>query len=134
MTNFSTTGSTDGAAFTDAERWEVVVEHEFLRVFLRKPVNPLLITGGSEGHGDQRLCFASLENGTAVYPRQDVNMAFDGSERLAVATVWASAGENQVTDNVFFEIMPLLGEVRRANGIFRIRIRNRFSHRSCLQC
>ena len=61
VTDFAAAGPAQESNFTDAERREVVMEHEALERLALQHVQPLLIFAGSERGGDQRLRFAAGE-------------------------------------------------------------------------
>ena len=86
------------------------MQHELLRVFLDQAVDALLVAAGAQGDGHQRLRLAALEQGRAVDPRQQIDLAGDRPERLVVAAVGPRAGEDLVAHDAGFERLPRRGE------------------------
>src|SRR5205814_932037 len=75
VTDFAPPRSSNGLAFADAERREVVIEHEFLAVFVGQAVHALLVAGRPQRGGNQGLRLAAGKNGRAVRTRQDADFA-----------------------------------------------------------
>ena len=83
----------------DGERRHVVVEHELLAVLVHDAVDPLLVGGGAEDGGDQRLGLAALEEGRAVGPGQEADLAVDRPQVARAAAVGPLAVEDQLADD-----------------------------------
>ena len=106
VADFAPAGTANRPHFADRERGEVVVEHELLGILVDQAVHALLVAAGAQGDGDQRLRLAALEDGRAVHARQHVDLAVDRPQRLAVAAVGPRARQNQVADDVLFQVVP----------------------------
>ena len=78
----------------------------FLVYSSTRPVDPLLVAGGAQGHGDQGLGLAPLEQGRAVHPGQHVDLAGNLPQGLVVASVGPGAGEDQVADHDLLQLVP----------------------------
>ena len=112
MADFAAAGAAHEADFADAERREVVVQHEALGGLARlEQFDALLVVLGAEGDRDQRLRFAAGEEGRTVGARQ--NAGFDGDvadfvERAAIGT--AAMLEHLVAEDALLEsVEALLG-------------------------
>ena len=94
MTDLATARAADGSNFAHAEAGEVVVEHEFLAVFVDEAVNHLFVAAGAEGNGAHGLGFAAGEDGRAVNAGKDADFAGDRADAVIIATIGADAGED----------------------------------------
>ncbi len=103
VADLAAAGAAIGPAFADAERREIVIEHEFLADLVGQAVDALLVAGGAQRGGDQGLRFAAGEQGGAVRARQDADFAGDGPQILRRPAVDAFAFEDQVANDAFFE-------------------------------
>ena len=113
VADFAAAGSTHEAGFADAERREVVVQHEALAGFARfQEFDALRIVLGAEGDRDQRLGFAAGEEGGTVGARQ--NAGFDGD--LADLIEGAAVGTAVVLQHLIAE--DALFESRETPGAF----------------
>ena len=63
-----------------------------------QPLDPLLVLAGAERGDDQRLRLAALEDGRAVRPRQDADLAGDGAELVEPAAVDPGAGQGDLLE------------------------------------
>ena len=99
MADLAAARAADRPDLADRERREVVVEHELLAVLVHEPVDPLLVAAGAQDGGDQRLRLAALEEGRAVRPRQEADLALDRPQVLRAAAVGPLAVEDQLADD-----------------------------------
>src|SRR5258707_1343737 len=103
MPDFASAWPADRLALANAERREVVIEHELLSVLFTQPVHALLIARGAQCRGHQRLRFAALEHGGAVGPGQNADFASDRPNLLGTAAINAFAFEDEVANHAFLE-------------------------------
>ncbi len=106
VTDFATTRAADRATFADRERREVVIQHELLAVLVHQAIDALFVAGRAQRDRDQGLRFATLEQRRTVDAWQQVGFAVDRTQRLSVASVRASAGDDQVANDFFFQVVP----------------------------
>ena len=103
----------------------------FLVYSSTRPSNPLLVAGGAQGHGDQGLGLAPLEEGRAVNAGQHVDLAGDVPQGLRVAPVGPGAGEDQVADHDFLQLVPVPRERLLADRAFGGRVRDHSASALC---
>ena len=84
-----------------------------MRVLVDQAVDALLVAAGAQRDRDQGLRLAALEHGRAVDARQQVDLAADRAQRLVVAAVGPGAGEDQVADDLLFQVVPGRAEAAR---------------------
>src|SRR5205823_5484203 len=99
MADLTPAGAAHKRHFSNGERRKVVVQHEALLGFAFEGFQPLLVVGGAQCSGDQRLSLAAGEDGGAVRARQDSDFNPDvadlitctpvGTARLGFAAPWA---------------------------------------------
>ena len=100
------------AGLADAERREVVVEHERLFALAAERIDDLRVAAGAERRHDQRLRLAAREQRRAVRARQHAGADRDRTHRLHVAAVDARlAGEHAPPNDAVFEIGEFLADV-----------------------
>src|SRR5690349_13932821 len=88
MADFATPGASHESNFANAERREVVVQHEALGCLGRiEQLNPLLIVFGAERRGDKRLSFAPRKNRRAMGTWEYADFAPDGTKFIELTTV-----------------------------------------------
>ena len=75
VADLAAAGPADRPDLADGERRHVVVEHELLAVLVHDAVDPLLVGAGAQHGGDQGLGLAALEDGRAVGPGQQADLA-----------------------------------------------------------
>ena len=102
------------------------MQHELLRVLLDQAVNALLIAAGAEGDGDHRLRLAALEQGRAVHPRQQIDLAGNRAECLVVAAVGTGAGKDLVAHYPRLERLPCVGERIGRDRALGLRVGDQF--------
>src|SRR5260370_27936196 len=89
MANFGAAGATKEFFFADAERREIVVEHEAVELVLREEqVEALHVFLGAEGKGGESLGFTASEERGAMNAREQADFASD----LAVLVEGAAIG------------------------------------------
>ena len=81
---------------------------------------------GSQRDRDQRLRFATLEQSRTVNAGQQVGFAVDAAQAGVVTTVGTGAGDDQIANDLFFQIVPNRFESIDADRTFGVRIRNHF--------
>ena len=78
--------------FADAERREIVVQHEALGGFRGiQQLDALLVVLGAERRGDQRLRFAAREQRRSVRARQHADFALDLADLVELAAIRTAA-------------------------------------------
>ena len=87
MADFAPARTAQKFHFTDAERREVVMEHEFLEMLADQSVDPLLVGSGAEGRHDQRLSLAAGKYRRAVGARQRFHFAGNRPDVFQTAAV-----------------------------------------------
>ncbi len=92
-------GAAEASGLTDRVGREVVVQQERLFVRSRQRVDVLLVLAGAERGDDQALRLAAGEQRRAVGARQHADFGDDVAHGLAVATVDALAGVEDVPAN-----------------------------------
>src|SRR5216683_1225227 len=113
VADFAAARATQEFHFADAERREVVVQHEAVElVLLEEQVEALHVFLGAEGQSGQRLRFAAGKEGGTVDTGQQADFAGDQANLIEGAAVGTAAGvENIVAENIFAEAFQgALGE------------------------
>ena len=87
MADFAPLGRAHHAGLTDAERREIVVQHERLFAFTGQAVDDLRVAAGAEGRHHQCLGFAAGKERRTVGSRQHARANSDRTDRLIVASV-----------------------------------------------
>src|SRR5438552_6584187 len=105
MADFAAARATKEFHFTDAERREVVVQHEAVElVLLEKQVEALHVFLGAQSQRGKRLGFAASEEGGAVHAGEQANFAGDQANLVEGAAVGTAACvENIVAKDIFAE-------------------------------
>jgi hypothetical protein len=116
-------GAADHLDLAGAVRREVVVEHERLGRLARHvdAVDALLVVGGAEGHGHQRLRLAAGEERRAVRARQEAGLDADRPDRVGVPTVHPLALVEDLGPHdavlhfldLVADVAPLVGELHQ---------------------
>ena len=99
VADLAAAGPADRPDLADGERGHVVVEHELLAVFVHDAVDPLLVGAGAEHGRHQGLGLAALEEGRAVRPGQETDLALDRPQVFGAAAVGPLAVEDQLADD-----------------------------------
>jgi hypothetical protein len=91
--------------FTDAERREVVMQHEAVElVLLEEQVEALHVFLGAESQSGERLGFAAGKEGGTVHAREQADFAGDQTNLVERAAVGTAAGvENIIAEDIFAE-------------------------------
>src|SRR2546425_4258064 len=105
MANLTPARTTDRPALAHTERREVVIEHEFLAVFVREAIHPLLISHRAQGRCHQRLRFTTLEDGRTMRAGQDAYFTGDLAKLLIIAAVDARAFQDQVPNDALLQLL-----------------------------
>ena len=89
--------------FTNAERREVVMEHELLEIHPLDIVHTLLVSPGTQRGGNQCLCFTAGKQSTTVGARQHADFTADRADSGHVATVNPDPvfGDHQANNSLF---------------------------------
>src|ERR1700722_14748335 len=96
------------AGFADAERREIVVQHERLFLLAHQAVDDLRIPPGSQRRHDQSLSLATGKQRRTVSSREYAGADIDGAHRLGVAAVDARLTiENFAAHQSIFQIGKL---------------------------
>ncbi len=103
VSDFAAAGAADGPNFAHAVAGEVVMEHEFLAVFVDQSIDQLLVAAGAEGDGAHGLGFAAGEDGRAVNARQNADFAGDRADAVVIAAVGADAGQNRFARDLLLD-------------------------------
>ena len=85
--DFTPARAAQGAGLADAERREIVVEHETLRGFPREAFHALLVFGRAQSDSDQGLRFAPGEKGRTVGSRQDPDFGRDRPDLIEIPAI-----------------------------------------------
>src|ERR1700690_4309729 len=101
MAYLAAAGPAVGATFADAERREILIQHELLAYLIRQAVDALLVAGGAQCGSYQRLRFAAGKQGGAVRARQNADLARDRPQIARGPTIDALAFQDQVADDAF---------------------------------
>src|SRR5260370_38001336 len=113
MANFAAAGATKEFYFADAERREIVVEHEAVELVLREEqVEALHVFLGAEGKGGESLGFTASEERGAMNAREQADFASDLADLVEGAAIGTAAFvKNVVTEDFFAEAFKgALGE------------------------
>src|SRR2546429_8267456 len=102
MSDFATTGATNGPYFAHAVAGKVVVQHELLLVFIDQPIDELFVGACAKSDGTHRLRFAAGEDGRAVYARENAHLAADGANIGVRAAIGTHSGKNRLAGYLFF--------------------------------
>ena len=82
------------------------MEHEALVVLAADVLDLLLVVGGAERAGDERLRLAAREDDRAVDARQDAGLGPDRADLVELAAVEADAAlERLVAHHLFLELV-----------------------------
>ena len=65
--------------------------------------------------------------------RQNVDMTFDRTNRLRIATIWTRASENEITNDDAFQVVPHIVKPLGADCIFGFRIGDQLADDPFLQ-
>ena len=87
VADFATAGTAHRLGLAHRERREVVVEHEALPHLAVDHLDLLLIVGGAERGGDERLCLTAREHGGAVHAGQHLGLDADRTDLVELAAV-----------------------------------------------
>ncbi len=103
VANFTALGRTDKAGLADAERREVVVQHERLFALALYRIDDLGVAPGAEGRYDDRLRLPACEQRRTVRTRQDSDTNVDGPYGALVATInsWLAPDNTLPNDRLF---------------------------------
>ena len=107
-----------GLGLADAERREVVIEHELLAELVEQAFDALFVADGAERGRDQGLGLAALEQGRAVGARQQADFAVNGADFLEAAAVEPFAFEDQIAEDLFFQSRE--GRAHLDRRVFRL--------------
>ena len=91
VADLAAAGAAQRSGLADRERREVVVEHEALVVLAADVLDLLLVVGGAERAGDQRLRLAAREHDRAVDAREHAGLGPDRADLVELAAVEAHA-------------------------------------------
>src|SRR5438045_258738 len=80
----------------NGEGWKIVVQQKGFFVGSLQGVDKLLVFAGAERGNHQRLRLATREKCRTMRTRQDSGLAYDGTNRLHVATIDAHSGIKDV--------------------------------------
>ena len=124
MAHFAATGRTETANFTNAVRWEVVMQHEVFIMQTAKTVDHLLCVLGAQGAGCDGLRFAACEQGRTMCAWQEMRFRNDWTDLRGAATVDAGAVLQDCAANDFS--FKLLHQLASGKLILRRRVNKRF--------
>ena len=134
VADFAPARAADRPHFADRERREVVVEHELLRVLLEQAVDALLVAAGAERDGHERLRLAALEQRRAVHAREHVDLALEIARSVLLSRPSGRVpAEDQIADDVLFQVVPGDAESIGVGDALGLRIGNQFRERLGLQ-
>ena len=91
VTLAAATGCTETTNFTNAIRWEVIMQHEVFIMQTAKTVDHLLCVLGAQGAGCDGLRFAACEQGRTMRAWQEMCFRNDWTDLRGAATVDAGA-------------------------------------------
>src|SRR6266478_919448 len=105
VANFAAAGATKEFYFADAERREIVVEHEAVELVLREEqVEALHVFLGAESKGGESLGFAASKERGTVNAREQADFASDFTNLVESAAIGTAAFvKNVVTEDFFAE-------------------------------
>ncbi len=113
VADLAAAGRPDALHFADRERREVVVQQEFLAVFLEHVVDDLLVARRAERGRDHRLRLAAAEERGAVYARQPRDLARQRADFVQLAAVGADVVvENLGPDEFFLDLRDGILDLR----------------------
>ncbi len=118
MADLAPAGAADRANLAHGERRHVVVEHELLAVLVHDAVDPLLVGGGAQHCGHQRLGLTALEDRRAMGTGQEAHFTADGPQVARTAAIRPLAVEDQLTDDPFFHGGEGRLDPQRCDGLF----------------
>src|SRR5579872_1258426 len=113
VADFATAGTAKEFHFADAERREVVVQHEAIElVLLEEQVEALHIFLGAEGERRESLCFAAGEERRTVDAREQADFARNVTDLVEGAAIGTAASvENVIAEDIFAKALEgALGE------------------------
>ena len=87
MPDFASSRSHDSPGFTRAERREVVVKVELLRVLRHEAIDDLLVLDGSQDACHEALRFTTLEERRTVRTREDRGLHLDWPDLLETSSI-----------------------------------------------
>ena len=106
MADLPPAGTPHERHFTHRERREVVVQHEATVGLPFDRFDLLLVIGGAERDGDERLRFATRKHGRPVRARQHADLRPDGPDLVELAAVEPHAlFQNFVAQNLFLQFL-----------------------------
>ena len=112
MAEVAARGASVGLCLADGEPGMVVLEHELARVLVPQAGDKLLVGACAERGDDQRLSFAALEEGGAVCPRQQADLADDVAYRVEVPAVGPAALDDLFPQDLALEPFEARGDRR----------------------
>ena len=121
VTDLAAAGAAHRLGLADREGREVVVEHEALPHLAVDHLDLLLVVGGAERGGDQRLGLAAREHGRAVHAGQHLGLDGDRADLVELAAVEAHvAVEDLGAQHLLLQVVQdALGLALAAGLIFR---------------
>ena len=87
VADLAAAGTGEAAGLADRERREVVVQHEALVELAADVLDLLLVVGGAERAGDERLRLAAREHDRAVHAGQHAGLGPDRTDLVELAAV-----------------------------------------------
>ena len=107
VTDFTTARAAHETDFTDAERREIVVQHEALEVFASfEQLNALFVVLSAERDRDQRLGFAAREERRTMGAGQHAGFAPDVANFVELAAIGtAMRVQHLIAENAFLEVL-----------------------------
>ena len=114
MADFTTARAAHEADFADAERREVVVQHEAFEAFARfEEFHALFVVLGAERDGDQSLRLTAGEESRTVGAGQNARLAPDGADFFEAAAIGTAADiEHLIAEDLLFESVEELAGFR----------------------
>src|SRR5256885_10729954 len=105
VADFAATRAAQELYFADAERREVVVQHEALKlVLLEEQVEPLHVFLGAQGQSGKRLGFAARKESGTVDSGKQADFTGDQANLIEGAAIGTAAGvENIIAKDIFAE-------------------------------
>src|SRR5437879_13523418 len=105
VADFAAARAAEELYFTDAERREIVVQHEAVElVLLEEQVEALHVFLGAQGQSSERLGFAAGKERGTVDAGEQADFASDQTNLVEGAAVWTAASvENIVAENILTE-------------------------------
>src|SRR5229473_7500737 len=107
VTNLAAARAAQEFHFANAERREIVVQHEALElVLLEEQVEALHVFLGAESESSERLSFAAREESGTVDAREQADFAGDLANLIEGAAIGAAAGvQNVVAEDILAEAL-----------------------------